>query len=69
MLRVFGRASQWGSVFSKKAPDVTPEIAYLLGVDMPCGHAKATRELGYQAASMEEMIKDTYDWLLADGRI
>jgi dihydroflavonol-4-reductase len=63
-LRVFGRLSQWGSYFTRKAPTITPELA--AGTARPphlFKSDKAIRELGYRAVPLEEMLRDAYEWL------
>jgi nucleoside-diphosphate-sugar epimerase len=69
LLRVIGRDSQWASLITRKAPDVTPEIALILGSNTDCDSAKAERVLGYSTCSVAEMVRDSYDWLVATGRI
>ena len=31
--------------------------------------AKAQRELGYRIVALKDMVKDCYDWMVAEGRI
>jgi nucleoside-diphosphate-sugar epimerase len=65
---VLGRVSQWGSYVTKKAPTVTPEIA--AGMSRPphlFKSDKAIRELGYEAIPLKDMLRESYEWLRAEG--
>jgi dihydroflavonol-4-reductase len=70
ILRALGRVSQWGSYATRRAPTVTPEIA--AGMTRP-PHSfksdKAMKELGYEAVSLEDMLRESYEWLKAEGRV
>jgi nucleoside-diphosphate-sugar epimerase len=68
IIRALGRVSQWGSYVTKRAPQVTPEIAaatsrppHLFKSD------KAIRELGYEAVPLETMLREAYAWLKSEG--
>ncbi len=64
VVRALGRVSQWGSAFTRRAPDVTPEIA--ASTTRPAQHFKcdkAIEELGYQVAALPDMLRESYDWL------
>ncbi len=68
IIRALGRVSQWGSAITGKAPTITPEIAaatsrppHLFRSD------KAIAELGYQAVPLETMLRESYEWLKAEG--
>lgn len=69
IMKIVGRVGQLKSAFTKRAPDVTPEIALMLSSTFRFSSAKAERELGYRIGDVAEMIKDTHAWLVADGRI
>jgi dihydroflavonol-4-reductase len=68
VLRALGRVSQWGSYVTGRAPTVTQEIA--ANMTRP-PHSfksdKAVRELAYQAVSLEDMLRESYEWLKAEG--
>ncbi len=63
MMRAVGRVSEWASYATKRAPDVTPEIAELLGSDFAVDSSKAKRELAYGEATLQEMFEDCYAWM------
>ena len=68
LIRALGRVSQWASYVTRRAPTVTPEIA--LGLSRPPHLFKsdrAVRELGYEAVPLEEMLRESYEWLKDQG--
>jgi dihydroflavonol-4-reductase len=68
LIRALGRVSQWGSHFTRRAPTVTPEIA--IGLSRPPHLFKsdrAIRELGYEAVPLEDMLRESYEWLKGQG--
>ncbi|MGH7296553.1 MAG: NAD-dependent epimerase/dehydratase family protein, partial [Polyangiaceae bacterium] len=70
VVRALGRVSQWGSYVTKRAPTVTPEIA--AGTSRPphlFRSDKAIRELGYEAVPLETMLRESYEWLKAEGLV
>ena len=70
IIRVLGRVSQWGSYVTRRAPTVTPEIA--AGTSRPphlFKSDKAIRELGYEAVPIETMLRESYEWLRAEGLV
>jgi dihydroflavonol-4-reductase len=69
LLRVIGGVSQWASRITRRAPDVTPEIALILGSNTDCDSAKAERVLGYSTCSVAEMVRDCHAWLVAADKI
>lgn len=69
LLRAVGRVSQWGSLLTKKAPDMTPELVSMLNSRFRVGSDKAERELGYKAASFDTMVEDSFRWLDENGRL
>jgi dihydroflavonol-4-reductase len=50
-------------------PLFTAESLSTVAHGKPCSHAKAARELGYTARSLEETLRDTLDWFLTTGRL
>ena len=68
-LALAGRLGEWGSHWTHKEPDLTPEMATLLSRAILCRSDKAARELGYQAVPLQTMFEDCYRWLLAEGLI
>jgi nucleoside-diphosphate-sugar epimerase len=57
------------SRFTGKAPPITPEMTDSLGRKVSTTSAKARRELGYRVVPLKDMVKDCYDWMVAEGRI
>jgi dihydroflavonol-4-reductase len=44
-------------------------MADLMGRRVTVHSLKAQRELGYRVVPLKDMVKDCYDWMLAEGRI
>jgi dihydroflavonol-4-reductase len=68
-LRIAATLSDLVSRFTRKEPSITPEMAQTISKSVRVGSAKASRELGYRIVSLKEMVKDCYDWMVAEGRI
>jgi dihydroflavonol-4-reductase len=61
--------ADFASRFSGREPAVTPEVAALMGRVSIVSSAKAQHDLGYRIVSLHTMVKDCYDWMVAEGRI
>jgi dihydroflavonol-4-reductase len=63
-VRALGRVSQWGSLLTRRAPDVTPEIAAAFTRPPQFFKSdKAFEDLGYRPVPLADMLRDSYDWL------
>lgn len=69
VIRVAAAIGDFASRFSGKEPAVTPEVAALMGRVSSVSSAKAQHDLGFRVVSLEAMVKDCYDWMIAEGRI
>ncbi len=69
LLRVVAVVGDLASRFTGKEPPITPEMASLMSRQVSTSSAKAQRELGYRIVPLKEMVKDCYDWMVAEGRI
>lgn len=69
LLRLVAGISDFVSGFTGREPAITPEIAEGLGGVSRITAAKAQRELGFRVVPLSEMVKDCYDWMVAEGRI
>ena len=70
ILKVFGRVSEWGSRVTRRAPDVTPEIATMMGRPPHTFRSdKAIRELGFRAVPLEEMLREAHAWMKEEGLV
>jgi dihydroflavonol-4-reductase len=69
LLKLVARVSDFASNFTGKEPDITPEVAEGLGGRITVTSAKAISELGFKVVALKEMVKDCYDWMVAEGRI
>jgi dihydroflavonol-4-reductase len=68
-LRIAATLSDLASRFTRKEPAITPEMAQTISKSVRVSSAKASRELGYRIVPLKEMVKDCYDWMVAEGRI
>jgi nucleoside-diphosphate-sugar epimerase len=62
----------WISHLTRKKPLITPQLVHLLkkgGITDPEEVLKSRNELGYQSASIDEMIEDCYNWLVHEGLV
>jgi nucleoside-diphosphate-sugar epimerase len=69
LLRVVAVLGDLASRFTGKEPAITPEMAGLMSRKVSTSSAKAQRELGYRVVPLKDMVKDCYDWMVAEGRI
>jgi dihydroflavonol-4-reductase len=69
LLRVVAVLGDFASRFTGKEPPITPEMASLMSRKVSTSSAKAQRELGYRVVPLKDMVKDCYDWMVAEGRI
>ncbi|HEY8042435.1 MAG TPA: SDR family oxidoreductase [Polyangiaceae bacterium] len=70
IIRALGRVSQWGSYVTKRAPRVTPEIASATARPPHIFKSdKAIQELGYEAVPLEDMLRESYEWLRGEGLV
>jgi dihydroflavonol-4-reductase len=69
LLRVIATLGDLASRATGKQPPITPEMARLISKTVSTSSAKASRELGYRIVPLKDMVKDCYDWMVAEGRI
>jgi len=67
LMKLVGRLSYWGSCFTRKEPDLTPEKAHLTSSELLCSSQKAIKELGYRTVSLEDMLADCHRWMIDAG--
>jgi dihydroflavonol-4-reductase len=64
VLRAHARLSQWGSLFTGRPPNVTPEIVALMARPPHYFRSdKAIAELGYRPVPIADMLRESYEWL------
>lgn len=61
--RLQDRLGRWRGV----EPDLTPEGAAMITHHLHCDSSKAQSELGYQLTPLPELVRDTCDWMRAEG--
>jgi dihydroflavonol-4-reductase len=69
LLRVVASLGDIASRFTGKEPPITPEVASMMSRRVTVTSAKAKRELCYRVVPLKDMVKDCYDWMVAEGRI
>jgi dihydroflavonol-4-reductase len=57
------------SIMTGREPSVTPEMADAFSREITVTAAKARRDLGFKVVPLKTMVKDCYDWMLAERRI
>ncbi len=68
-LRLAGRALDRLSSLTGREPMITPESAAFLSANIICRSDKAIRELDYQPQSLEVMLKECIDWMVAENQL
>jgi nucleoside-diphosphate-sugar epimerase len=57
------------STMTGREPSVTPEMAEAFTNGITATAAKAQRDLGFQVVPLKTMVKDCYEWMVAERRI
>jgi dihydroflavonol-4-reductase len=68
-LRLAAALGDIASRLTGKPPPITPEMTDQFSRHVTTASAKAQRELGYRIVGLKSMVKDCYDWMVAEGRI
>jgi dihydroflavonol-4-reductase len=69
VLRGAGRVAEWISTITGKEPRISQESAALVSASIISRSDKAMRELDYRPASVETMLKECIDWMIAENLI
>jgi dihydroflavonol-4-reductase len=69
VLSLAGRVSELMSRITGKEPRISEESAAMVSASIICRSDKAIRELGYQVAPVETMLRDCIDWMIAENLI
>jgi dihydroflavonol-4-reductase len=69
LLRAVAVVGDFVSNFTGKQPAITREMVATISKNATVTSAKAQRELGYRIIGLKDMVKDCYDWMVAEGRI
>jgi len=68
-IRLVGRILAGVAAVTGKEPRVTPEGAALASRNLFADSSKAKRDLGYETVSLEEMVRESIDWLRGESLI
>ncbi|MBL0059395.1 MAG: NAD-dependent epimerase/dehydratase family protein [Elusimicrobia bacterium] len=66
---LYGYVEYYLSTWLGREPTMTPHIAETLRHTILSDSSKAIRELGYEPSSLDEMLTDCYQWMVATGRL
>ena len=69
LLRTYARLVYWGSLLTRRKPEITPEAAVFTCKDLRVDSSKAIRLLGYRDTGIEALLADTIAWLRAEGLV
>lgn len=69
LVKAVAAAGDFISTLTGREPSVTPEMADAFGREITVTAAKAKRDLGFQVVPLKTMVKDCYDWMVAEKRI
>jgi dihydroflavonol-4-reductase len=69
LLRVIAWAQGLRAAITGKPPQLTPESVALSTRKVSCPSLKAQQELGFKIVPIRTMLQDSYEWLLASGRL
>ncbi len=67
MLKAYARLVYWGSLVTRRKPQITPEAAVFTCKDLRVDSSKAIQVLGYRETELEALVADTIAWLRAEG--
>ncbi|MDO8420603.1 MAG: NAD-dependent epimerase/dehydratase family protein [Parvibaculum sp.] len=69
VMRIAAMVGGLASSITGKEPSITSEMVEAFSHPMTTQSAKAQRDLGYKIVPLKVMVKDCYDWMVAEGRI
>jgi dihydroflavonol-4-reductase len=69
LLTAGARLASGLAVFTGKEPDITPEAAAIVTHTIRCDSSKAERELGYRSVPLEDMVRETIEWMEGEGML
>jgi dihydroflavonol-4-reductase len=70
LLKTAARVSNWGSLLTRRAPDITPEIAEITcrrTMRFRCN--KAIRELDFRPVPLQDALAECVGWMRAEGML
>ncbi len=69
IFKFYGNSEYWISKLLGRNSTLDPHSAQILCYNVFSDSSKAIHELGYEPSSLDEMLKDCYQWMLATKRI
>jgi dihydroflavonol-4-reductase len=67
MIKTLGTLMDLGGYVTRREPEITRELSAGMCERYTCSSEKAVRELGYRPRTLEEMVRDSRDWLVEEG--
>lgn len=67
LLKLVGRVGAIRGALTGREPRITPETAAMVSRRLFADCSKAERELGYAAVPLRDMLRESHDWLEAEG--
>lgn len=67
VFKTLARCVAMAASLTGKTPEMTPEMAEILSRDNRVVTDRAERELDYHRVPLEQCLRDSYDWLKAEG--
>ncbi len=69
LFKAYGRTEYLVSSLLKREPMLSPHSIYLLSISVYSDSSRAERDLGYRSSSLETMLRDCHQWMVATGRL
>lgn len=69
LFKIYGRVEFLASTLVHREPMLTPHTVDILSETIFSDSSLAIREINYQPSSLEEMLKECYDWMLEVGML
>ena len=69
IFKAYGFMEYWLSTKLKRTPMLTPHTIYILSEKIYSDSTRAERELGYKSSSLQEMLLDCHEWMVATGML
>jgi len=67
LVKTLGAVMDLVGYVTRREPEITREISVTMCERYTCSSEKAERELGYRPRTLEEMVRDSRDWLAKEG--
>jgi dihydroflavonol-4-reductase len=69
LFMAYGYGEYWISRIIGRPPTLDPHAAFTLCLNVYSDSSRAIRELGYQPSTLDETLRDCYEWMCAAGML